>query len=157
MRINGIYRSGVGNAHASWTDLVRRLYQRRPNHPGQRIGQIWFDWNGKDCPDADDDSRAWNPGVTCQGCRPGTYTSLDESKLNNGPLWPALRTQAEYSEGLRSAITGWELSPPITGWELSPQRSSRRHHGNDRDQPWWAESQLPKFTGMGGNCCSPLG
>jgi hypothetical protein len=38
-------RRGVGNALAPWTDLGRRLYQRRPDRPAQRIGQISFDWN----------------------------------------------------------------------------------------------------------------
>jgi hypothetical protein len=44
-------------------------------------------------PDADDDSRAWNPGMTCQECRPSTHRSLGESKPIKSPLWPALRTQ----------------------------------------------------------------
>jgi hypothetical protein len=29
-------------------------------------------------PAADDDARAWNPAMTCQGCRASSHTSLDE-------------------------------------------------------------------------------
>src|SRR5262245_23308315 len=45
-----------------------------------RVGRVC---NG---PAADDDARAWNPGVTYQGCRPSTYRSLDERGQIECPL-----------------------------------------------------------------------
>src|SRR5262245_21257463 len=41
-------------------------------------------------PAADDDARAWNPRLTCQGCRLITHASLDERGLCS--VWSALRT-----------------------------------------------------------------
>jgi hypothetical protein len=41
-------------------------------------------------------TRAWNPGMTCQGCKPSTHTPLDERGLIKCPLCSALRTQVGH-------------------------------------------------------------
>ena len=41
-------------------------------------------------------ARTWNPGMTCQICRPCTHTSLDKRGMIKCRLWPPLRTQVGH-------------------------------------------------------------
>ena len=65
---------------------------------------------------ADDDARAWNPGMTCQGCRPSTDPSLNEHGLITCPFSPAMRTRIF----LRSAAKNGDRAATSCG--LGPSR-----------------------------------
>src|SRR6516162_11332509 len=52
-------------------------------------------------PVADDDARAWNPGVTSQRCRPSTQTSLGERSLIKCPLLARFADSSRTSREVR--------------------------------------------------------
>ena len=62
----------------------------RAKAPRQRAG------GPRSGPAADDDARAWNPRMACQGCRPCTHTSLDEGALVSAHLRPRASKQQSW-------------------------------------------------------------
>jgi hypothetical protein len=92
--------------------LQRHVYDR-PQCPRQEVDHASTKSVG-DEPNADDDARAWNPRMTCQGCRPGTHTSLDERGLVKCPLRFVLRNQVRPSPRT-------EMRPKLT---QRPRRST---------------------------------
>jgi len=42
-------------------------------------------------------TRVWHPGMTCQGCRPSTQTSLGESNLIDVCFGPRCRLKSDIS------------------------------------------------------------
>src|SRR5262245_55705941 len=81
-------------------------------------------------------TRAWNPGMTCQRCRPSTHRSLDERGQIECPLWRALRTQVGYLARSEKCQEATYAMQHILAYSITSSARASSVGGTSRPSAW---------------------